>query len=38
MTVLQGEEIIIEYKSRRDRYKNLLPKEYLDLIRPNIRD
>ena len=28
----------IEYTSRGDRYKNLSPKEYLDMIRPYLRD
>ena len=28
----------IEYKSKRDRYENLSPKEYLDVIRPYLRD
>ena len=28
----------IEYKSNRDRYENLSPKEYLDMIRPYLRD
>ena len=28
----------IEYSSRGDRYKNLSPEEYLDLIRPYLRD
>ena len=28
----------IEYMSRRDRYKNLSPKEYLDMIRPYLAD
>ena len=27
----------IEFKSKRDRYENLSPKEYLDLIRPYLR-
>ena len=28
----------IEYKSRGDRYENLSPEEYLDIIRPYLRD
>ena len=28
----------IEYKSKEDRYGNLSPKEYLDVIRPHLRD
>ena len=28
----------IEYKSKRDRYENLSPKEYLKIIRPYLRD
>ena len=28
----------IEYKSQGDRYENLSPKEYLDVIRPYLRD
>ena len=28
----------IQYTSRGDRYKNLSPKEYLDMIRPYLRD
>ena len=28
----------IEYKSRGDRYENLSPEEYLDMIRPYLRD
>ena len=28
----------IEYSSRGDRYKNLSPEEYLDMIRPYLRD
>ena len=28
----------IEYKSKGDKEKNLSPKEYFDLIRPNLRD
>ena len=28
----------IEYKSRGDLYENLSPEEYLDLIRPYLRD
>ena len=28
----------IEYKSRRDKYENLSLKEYLDMIRPYLRD
>ena len=27
----------IEFKSKRDRYENLSPKEYLDVIRPYLR-
>ena len=38
MTVLVGEEIITEYTSRRDRYENLSPERYLDMIRPYLRD
>ena len=28
----------MEYTSKGDRYKNLLPKEYLNMIRPYLRD
>ena len=28
----------IEYKSRRDRYENVSPKEYLKMVRPYLRD
>ena len=28
----------IEYKSKGDRYENLSPKEYLDVVRPYLRD
>ena len=28
----------IEYKSKGDRYENLSPKEYLNMIRPYLRD
>ena len=28
----------IEYKSKRDRYENLSPEEYLKMIRPYLRD
>ena len=28
----------IEYTSKRDRYENLSPKEYLNMIRPQLRD
>ena len=28
----------MEYKSKVDRYENLSPKEYLDVIRPYLRD
>ena len=28
----------IEYNSKIDRYENLSPKEYLDVIRPYLRD
>ena len=28
----------IEYKSKGDRYENLSPKEYLDVIRPYLTD
>ena len=28
----------MEYMSRGDRYKNLSPKRYLDMIRPYLRD
>ena len=28
----------MEYKSRGDRYENLSPEEYLDMIRPYLRD
>ena len=38
MTVLQEKNYYIEYKSNRDRYENLSPKEYLDIIRPYLRD
>ena len=39
MMVLQEKKNnYIEYKSNRDRYENLSPKEYLDMIRPYLRD
>ena len=39
MMVLQEKKNnYIEYKSNRDRYENLSPKEYLDIIRPYLRD
>ena len=38
MIVLQGEEIITLHTSRGDRYKSLSSKEYLDMIRPYLRD
>ena len=33
-----GEKNYMEYKSKVDRYENLSPKEYLDVIRPYLRD
>ena len=36
--VLQEEIIITEYTSRGDRCENLSPEEYLDMIRPYLRD
>ena len=33
-----GRNSYIEYKSRGDRFENLLPEEYLDMIRPYLRD
>ena len=38
MIVLQEKKNYIEYKSKGDRYGNLSPKEYLDVIRPYLRD
>ena len=39
MMVLQEEKNnYIEYKSKGDRYDNLSPKEYLDVIRPYLRN
>ena len=39
MMVLQKKKKnYIEYKSKGDRYENLSPKEYLDVIRPYLRD
>ena len=38
MIVLMGKNSSIEYKSRGDRYENLLPKEYLAMIRLYLRD
>ena len=37
--VLQNENNnYIEYTSRRDRYENLSPEKYLDIIRPYLTD
>ena len=36
--VLQEKKNYIEYKSKEDRYENLSLKEYLDVIRPHLRD
>ena len=33
-----GKKIFIEYKSKGDRYENLSPKKYLNMIRPYLRD
>ena len=33
-----GKKIYIEYKSKGDRYENLSPKKYLNMIRPYLRD
>ena len=33
-----GKKNYIKYKSKGDRYENLSPKEYLDVIRPYLRD
>ena len=38
MIVLMGKNSYIEYKSKEDRYENLPPKEYLDMIRSYLRD
>ena len=38
MMVLQRKKNYIEYKSKGDRYVNLSPKDYLDVIRPYLRD
>ena len=38
MMVLQEKNNCIEYKSKGDRYENLSPKEYLNMIRPYLRD
>ena len=38
MIVLMEKNSYIEYKSRGDRCENLLPKEYLDMIRLHLRD
>ena len=38
MTVLMGKNSYIQYKSRGYRYENLSPKEYLDIIRPYLRN
>ena len=39
MIVLQGKNNNhIEFKSNRDRYENLSLKEYLDMIKPYLRD
>ena len=38
MMVLQKKKNYIEYKSKGDRYENLSPKEYLDVIRPYLTD
>ena len=38
MAVLQEKNYYIECRSNRDRYENLSPKEYLDIIRPYLRD
>ena len=35
-SVLNGN--YIEYESKRDKDKNLSPKEYFDMIRPRLRD
>ena len=38
MTVLVAKNSYIEYKSKGDKYKNLSPKDYLNMIRPYLRD
>ena len=38
MMVLQKKNNYIEYKSKGDRYQNLSPKEYIDMIRPYLKD
>ena len=38
MMVLQKKKNYIEYKSKGDRYENLSPKEYIDVIRPYLKD
>ena len=35
---MQEEIIIIKYKSKGDIYENLSPEEYLNVIRPYLRD
>ena len=37
MIVLIVKNSYIEYRSKGDRYENLSPKEYLDMIRPYLR-
>ena len=38
MMVLQEKNDHIEYKSKGDKYEDLSRKEYLNTIRPNLRD
>ena len=38
LSILAFNDIYIEYESRGDKDKDLLPKEYLDVIRPYLRD
>ena len=38
MIVLMVKNSYIEYRSKGDRYENLSPKEYLNMIRPYLRD
>ena len=38
MMVLQENNNYIKYKSKADRFENFSPKEYLDVIRPYLRD
>ena len=38
MIVLMGKNSYIEDKGKGDRYENLSPKEYLDMIRSYLRD